>query len=163
MREAPGADQQALAPLEHEAFAREYAAENPFAAIGLVAGIPAYQAAKGVGLLGSRTGASQPGAQMAAGYKGLSQGWGMALRRFMESVLPSAEAAEPPRVEQSMNRDGSMTFRREPATAPVVAAPVTPAATPIAPPRTFESEYERELRVLRGGRNSVGGTSIFNK
>ena len=163
MRDQPGANQEALAPLEHQAFAREYASENPLAAVGLVAGIPAYQAAKGVGLLGSRTGTSQPGAQMAAGYKGLGQGWGLALRRFMESIIPSAEAAETPPVEQVMNRDGSMSFRRVPTTATApTPAPAAPVAAPIAP-TTFETDYERELRVLRGGRNSVGGTSIFNK
>jgi len=168
LRDQPGADQQALAPLEHQAFAREYAAENPVRALGLVAGIPAYQAAKGVGLLGSRTGASQAGAQMAAGYKGLGQGWGMALRRFMESIIPSAEAAEaPPRVVETRNPDGTTSYRKVAPAAPAAPAPVTPPAPAPAPPpaapRTFESDYERELRFLRGGRNSVGGASILRR
>jgi hypothetical protein len=163
MRDQPGADQQALAPLEHQAFAREYAAENPVRALGLVAGIPAYQAAKGVGLMGSRTGVSQAGAQMAAGYKGLGQGWGMALRRFMESIIPSAEAAEvPPQVVQTRNPDGTTSYRKVAPVTPAAPAQVTP-PVPAAPPRTFESDYERELRFLRGGRNSVGGASILRR
>jgi len=165
LRDQPGADQQALAPAEHQAFAREYAAENPVKALGLIPAIPAYQAAKGVGLLGSRTGASQPGAQMAAGYKGLGQGWGLALRRFMESVIPSAAAAEPePQVVQVMNPDGTMSFRQVPAAGAASApAPAVAPPAPAAAPRTFESEYARELRVIRGGQNSAGGTSIFNR
>lgn len=94
-RDQPGADQQALAPAEHQAFAREFAAESPLQALSLVPAIPAYQLAKGIGAIGSRTGASQPVEQMAAGYRGLGQGWGAALRRLMESSIPSAEAAAP--------------------------------------------------------------------
>lgn len=184
-RKVPGADQSALAPLEHQAFAREYAAENPISALGLVAGIPAYQAAKGIGLLGSRTGASQPGEQMAAGYKGLGQGWGMALRRFMDSVISPANAAGPsdlmhqgitPEVQANPARveavGASPADRRgvwfgvpRPAGTisgnDIVKSPYAP--TPAPAPQTFESEYERELRVLRGGQNSIGGTTILNK
>jgi len=160
LRDQPGADQQALAPLEHQAFAREYASENPIKALGLIPAIPAYQAAKGVGLLGSRTGTSQPGRQIAAGYKGLGQGFGLALRRMMESVIPSAEAATPAAPETVVG--ASSIDRRGPFFGvPPYSAPATPAAP--APARGFESEYERELRVLRGGQNSIGGTSIFNK
>jgi hypothetical protein len=73
-------NQQLLAPFEHRAFAREYASENPFRALGLIGGIPAYQAAKGMGLMGSRTGASQPFDQMMQGFTGLGEGWLQALR-----------------------------------------------------------------------------------
>lgn len=71
--------QQFLAPYEHQAFAREYAQENPIRAIGLLASIPGYQAAKAAGLIGSQTGTGGFGAQMAAGYKGLAQGYGSLL------------------------------------------------------------------------------------
>jgi hypothetical protein len=162
-RDQPGADQQALAPAEHQAFAREFAAESPLAALSLIPAIPAYQAAKGVGLMGSRTGTSQPLKQMAAGYKGLGQGFGLALRRFMESVIPSAEAAAPS-IERpeavgaspiDARGDPQFGLRGFPGVAPAPVAPV--------PARSFESDYDRELRALRGGQNSIGGTSIFTK
>jgi hypothetical protein len=75
--------QQAVAPAEHRAFAREYASEYPARAVGLVGAIPMYQVAKAAGLLGSRTGVTQPGAQMAAGFTGLGEGWALALRRAL--------------------------------------------------------------------------------
>jgi hypothetical protein len=109
-----------------------------------LADTPTYPAAKGVGLLGARTSASQLGAPPAAGYKGLGQGFGLALRRFMESLLPPSP----------IDRRGS-DFGVPPAPAPAAVAP--------APVQGFESEYERELRVLRGGQTSIGGTSIFTR
>jgi hypothetical protein len=157
-RDRPGADQQTLAPAEHQAFAREFAAESPLAALSLIPVIPAYQAAKGVGLLGSRTGTSQPGRQIAAGYKGLGQGFGLALRRFMESVIPSAEAASPTAPETVV---GASSIDRR---GPLFGVPPSSSATVApAPTQGFESEYERELRVIRGGQTSIGGTSIFTK
>ena len=95
MRNAPEADQELLAPLEHQAFAREYASESPLLALGLLGAIPAYQLGKSLGLIGSRTGASQPGAQMAAGYRGLGQGLAQAGRRGFGALFPSAEAVGP--------------------------------------------------------------------
>lgn len=72
--------QRFLAPYEHRAFAREYMKENPVKGLGLLAAIPGYQVAKGLGVLGSRTGASQPWAQMKAGYTGMGEGLLGALR-----------------------------------------------------------------------------------
>jgi hypothetical protein len=157
------ASQQWLAPLEHQGYAHEVASENPLRGLGLIAGIPAYQAAKGVGLMGSRTGSSQPLKQMAAGYKGLGQGFGLALRRMMESVISPAAAAAPS-IERpeavgaspiDARGDPQFGLRGFPGVAPAPVAPV--------PARSFESDYDRELRALRGGQNSIGGTSIFTK
>lgn len=62
-----------LAPYEHEAFAREYTEDNPFlGSIGLSVAIPAYAAAKALGLQHARTGPSI--ASILAGYKGIGQG-----------------------------------------------------------------------------------------
>lgn len=65
-------EQDLLAPLEHKAFAREYTRENPWAAPGLAAAIPAYQLAKLFNLVKSRSKPSLD--QMFAGYEGLFQG-----------------------------------------------------------------------------------------
>jgi len=62
-----------LAPYEHQAFAREITQGSPAAGIGLgVVGIPAYQQAKAIGLLGSRTGFDPD--QIFAGWRGIRQG-----------------------------------------------------------------------------------------
>ena len=66
--------QQLLAPYEHQAFAREYASQGPIQATGVAAATPAYAAAKGLGVLGSRSGSSDPLAQILAGFKGAGQG-----------------------------------------------------------------------------------------
>jgi hypothetical protein len=67
--------QKELASYEHQAFAREWAKESPtLATASLLAAIPAYTAAKGVGAVKSRTPASLE--EMAAAYKGLGQGLG---------------------------------------------------------------------------------------
>lgn len=62
-----------IAPYEHQAFAREFAQESPFkAAVSLPIAIPAYTAAKALGLMNTRSPASLD--EMAQGYKGLAQG-----------------------------------------------------------------------------------------
>ena len=90
------AEQARLAPAEHQAFAREFSQESPLTALGLVAAIPAYQVAKATGLVGSRTGAGDPWAQLAAGYKGLGQGYLNLARRGLGALAartPSAPTA----------------------------------------------------------------------
>lgn len=72
--------QQLLAPREHQAFAREYAAEHPFLASGLLAAAPIYQIAKAAGLMQGRSGADDPGMQIMSAYRGLGQGWSQAIR-----------------------------------------------------------------------------------
>jgi hypothetical protein len=74
--------QRFLAPYEHRAFAREYMRENPFKGLGLLAGIPGYQLAKGMGLMGSRTGFSDPLRQMGQGYLGVGEGLGALFNRM---------------------------------------------------------------------------------
>lgn len=72
--------QDTLAPLEHQAFAREWTEESPFkAAVSLPFAIPAYTAAKYLGLMGSRSSPSL--SQMAGGFKGLGQGLWNAITR----------------------------------------------------------------------------------
>jgi hypothetical protein len=66
--------QKFLAPYEHRAFAREYMGQNPVGGLGLLAGIPGYQLAKGMGLVGSRTGSGDPWGQIKGGYTGLGEG-----------------------------------------------------------------------------------------
>ena len=65
--------QQVLAPYEHAAFAREVASNNPLAGVGLgLLAVPAYQQAKALGVIGSRTG-FQPD-QMFSAWRGIGQG-----------------------------------------------------------------------------------------
>jgi hypothetical protein len=66
--------QKFLAPYEHRAYAREYMGQNPLGGLSLLAGIPGYQVAKGLGLVGSRTGSSDPLRQMGQGYMGMGEG-----------------------------------------------------------------------------------------
>jgi hypothetical protein len=76
MRNAPGADQGMLGPYEHRAFAREFAQESPVrAAVSLPFAIPAYSAAKALGLTNARSSASL--AEILQGYRGLLEGLGM--------------------------------------------------------------------------------------
>lgn len=66
-------EQASLAPQEHQAFAREWTAENPLvAAPSLAFAIPAYTAAKALGLVRARSPASLE--EMLAGYRGIGQG-----------------------------------------------------------------------------------------
>lgn len=65
--------QDAIAPYEHRAFAREYVAENPVTGtLGMIGAIPGYQVAKAAGLTKSRSGASVDQAVEAA--KGVGEG-----------------------------------------------------------------------------------------
>ena len=70
-----------LAPYEHQAFAREYTADNPIlGTLGLSVAIPAYAAAKALGLQHARTRPSI--AAVLAGYRGIGQGLTGAVRRL---------------------------------------------------------------------------------
>jgi hypothetical protein len=65
--------QKFLAPYEHRAYARELMGQDPKMGLGLLAGIPGYQIAKGLGM-GSRTGSRDPWGQIKGGYTGLGEG-----------------------------------------------------------------------------------------
>lgn len=67
-----GEEQDAVANAEHRAFAREFAREKPLQALSLVAAIPAYFAAKKLGLARGRSKASVE--QMRQGFAGLFEG-----------------------------------------------------------------------------------------
>jgi hypothetical protein len=73
--------QKFLAPYEHRAYARELMQQNPKLGLGLAGAIPGYQVAKGLGLMGSRTGFSDPLGQMGQGYMGMGEGLLGYLRR----------------------------------------------------------------------------------
>jgi hypothetical protein len=65
-----------IAPYEHQAFAREWVKEDPVTATAsLLGAIPAYSAAKAVGVVKSRTPASFD--EIASAYKGIGQGLGL--------------------------------------------------------------------------------------
>ena len=73
LREREGSLQELLAPLEHQAFAREWMRANPVSAgVSLPVAIPAYQLAKLLKLVGSRTPASLD--QLFGGYTGMVEG-----------------------------------------------------------------------------------------
>lgn len=73
--------QEFLAPYEHRAFAREYMSQNPLMGLGLLGAIPGYQMAKGLGLIGSRTGFTNPFRQMGQGFMGIGEGLSEFIRR----------------------------------------------------------------------------------
>ncbi len=66
------AEQDALAALEHRAFAREATAENPLMALPITAATPVYQLAKLLGLTQSRSAPSWN--QMGQGLLGVGEG-----------------------------------------------------------------------------------------
>ena len=71
-----------LAPLEHRAFAREYAQEAPLqAAVSLPFAIPAYSMAKALGLQKARSPASLE--EVMQGFAGLGEGLGLAGKEFL--------------------------------------------------------------------------------
>jgi len=63
-----------LAPYEHQAFAREAASEGPGGAAAMTVAVPAYAAAKGLGIVGGRSG-SDALTQILAGLQGAGQGF----------------------------------------------------------------------------------------
>ncbi len=67
-------EQNVLAPMEHQAFAREWTESNPFlAAPSLAVGAPLYTAGKYLGLIKAR---SEPSLEeLAAAYRGIGQGF----------------------------------------------------------------------------------------
>jgi hypothetical protein len=71
--------QKFLAPYEHRAYARELMQQSPGMGLGLIGAIPGYQVAKGLGLMGSRTGLDL--GQMGQGYMGMGEGLLGYLRR----------------------------------------------------------------------------------
>lgn len=66
--------QTVLAPYEHRAYARETTRERPLMGASLAVATPLYAAAKGLGLIGSRSGASNPAGQVSQGFKGIGEG-----------------------------------------------------------------------------------------
>lgn len=75
-RDTPGADQAKLGPYEHRAFAREAAAQEPLkSAVSLPFAIPAYSAAKALGLTGKDAQTSPASfEEMKQGFIGLGEG-----------------------------------------------------------------------------------------
>jgi len=65
--------QRILAPYEHRAYAREYAAKGPAQAASLAVAIPGYQLFKAAGL-GAGDATSPSFDQLFAGYQGLMEG-----------------------------------------------------------------------------------------
>jgi hypothetical protein len=74
-------DQETLAPLEHQAFAREQVADNPTSYPGMLMAPMTYYAGKKLGMTDSRTPASSD--QVWAGIYGANEGLSQALRRRM--------------------------------------------------------------------------------
>lgn len=70
--------QQAIAPYEHRAYAREIVGDNPLNALSMMFAIPGYQAVKSVGGLGiiDNDSSTTPSSwdQMAQGYTGVGEG-----------------------------------------------------------------------------------------
>jgi len=74
-----------LAPMEHRAFAREFATESPLkAAVSLPFAIPAYTASKFLGLSNARSPASLN--EMVQGFAGLGEGLGAAGKNWLTQL-----------------------------------------------------------------------------
>lgn len=90
------ADQDKFANMEHRAFAREVVGDNPLMAVPLLAAIPAYQAAKAVGLTNSRSHASVE--QASEAYKGVGEGlmkpWEKTWNNVKEAVDGAVDTAK---------------------------------------------------------------------
>lgn len=71
--------QSILGPMEHQQFARESVARNPYLAISLGLAAPIYSAGKYLGLTNARSPASLD--ELFAAYKGIGQG----LNDYMQS------------------------------------------------------------------------------
>jgi hypothetical protein len=71
-RNQPGADQATLGPIQHRQFAEATVGDNKAMAVPLALAIPAYTAAKALGVLKSRSPASME--EMKQGYKGIWRG-----------------------------------------------------------------------------------------
>lgn len=153
--------QRALAPYEHQAFAREYTQEYPVRALAGIGAVPAYQAAKVGGLLGSRSGTLDPRGQVRAGYRGMLQGYGALLRRGIEALLPSAQAAQP--AAYNPEESASYTYGRSPIDRrgayfgappiPPIASQQPPAKPPagpgaVRPQQSMIPGFEREFGVI---------------
>ena len=70
-----------LGPMEHEAFAREQVEDDPWRGVpAMLAGIPAYTAAKALGLHGGRSPASMN--EIAQAYRGVGQGLQNVIKRW---------------------------------------------------------------------------------
>ena len=73
--------QNKIAPFEHRAYAREQVTQNPLMAPVYAAAIPAYQAAKAVGLIPTDNMSTSPSlAQVGQGFTGIGEGLLNALR-----------------------------------------------------------------------------------
>lgn len=67
--------QASIGPMEHAAFAREWTEEQPYFAVpSLLAAIPAYTAAKYLGLFGGKNRSPASLEEMAEAYRGMGQG-----------------------------------------------------------------------------------------
>ena len=71
-RNQPGADQSKLGPIEHGQFTEATVRQNKAMAIPLAVAIPAYTAAKALGILKTRSPASME--EMKQAYKGIWKG-----------------------------------------------------------------------------------------
>lgn len=90
--------QDLVAQYEHRAFAREYVEDSPVVGtIGMIGAIPGYQAAKALGLTGSRSGASVGQAVEAA--KGVGEGIVNAIKKPWERMWndPNVPTQEEPK------------------------------------------------------------------
>lgn len=79
--------QQAVAPYEHRAYAREDVRENPMRALLYAAMIPGYQAAKAVGAIGEEGTTSPSMEQMKQGFVGVYEGLGKPGYSTLKSLL----------------------------------------------------------------------------
>ena len=70
-----------LGPMEHEAFAREQVEDDPLRGVpAMLAGIPAYTAAKALGLHGGRSPASWN--EIGQAYRGVGEGLANVINRW---------------------------------------------------------------------------------
>lgn len=88
-------EQDKLAGLEHQAFAREATAENPLLAVPIALATPLYQAGKALGLTDSR---SKPSVtQLGQGLKGIGEGLAEAVKKPWDKFWGKEASSETPK------------------------------------------------------------------
>lgn len=87
---SPDSEQVALAPAEHQAYAREMVEKHPlWGGPFLMAGIPGYQIAKALKVLPVEHDTTPPSLeQAAAGYTGMQEGYTNVLDKLRGRMLP---------------------------------------------------------------------------
>lgn len=139
-------EQNAISPYEHRAYARETVAEDPLMAISIGVATPAYQAAKVVGAIGSRSDASL--SQIKEGFVGIGEGLALAAKKPWEEAQEQASS-----VIQTVKKTVGKLLPWEEAAKPQPPKVITKAKYP----DKFEEVFTKLIKQESGGKHEVNG------